>query len=204
MYKVFVENLPVIFTQNSENYPHSLIMEASEVQDINDIVRRNTSFITVSVPLLIQCDQLEHDFNRIFQDYQRVVAAGGIVQKESEVLMIRKNGFLDLPKGFVDQGENLVDCAYREITEECGIQGHQMEQKLTETMHTYFYEDKPVLKVSHWFLFHYYGTKVTVPQYEEGIIEAVWMSMEELDFTLTECYASIREVLECFRGDVKN
>lgn len=204
MYKVFVENLPVIFTQNSENYPHSLIIEASKVQDINTIVRINSSFITDSNPLLIRCVHLEHDFNRIFRDYQRVIAAGGMVIKDLEVLLIRKNGFLDLPKGFVDQGEDLEDCAYREIEEECGIQGHQIAHKLAETMHIYFYEDKPVLKVSHWFQFYYFGSKVTVPQYEEGITEAVWMSRKELDSNLSSCYSSIREVLECFARDAKN
>ena len=204
MYKVFVENLPVIFTQNSENNPHSLVMEASDVQDINAIVRRNASFITDSNPLLIRCIHLEDDLNHIFRDYQRVVAAGGMVQKDHEVLLIRKNGFLDLPKGFVDQGEDLEDCAYREIAEECGIQGHSVMHKLMETMHTYFYEDKPVLKVSHWFLFLYRGTKVTFPQYEEGITEAVWMSREDIDTNLTACYASIREVLQCFGRDAKN
>lgn len=204
MYKVFVENLPVIFTQNSENDPHLLIMEASEVQDINAVVRTNASFITDSNPLLIRCVHLEHDFNHIFRDFQRVIAAGGMVQKDNEVLMIRKNGFLDLPKGFVDQGEQLEDCAYREIAEECGIQGHHLVHKLGQTMHTYFYEDKPVLKVSHWFLFRYNGTKDTVPQYDEGITEAVWMSRGELETALTACYASIREVLECFGHDAKN
>lgn len=204
MYKVFVENLPVIFTQNSENNPHSLVMEASDVQDINAIVRRNASFITDSNPLLIRCIHLENDLNHIFRDYQRVVAAGGMVQKDHEVLLIRKNGFLDLPKGFVDQGENLEDCAYREIAEECGIQGHHVLHKLMETMHTYFYEDKPVLKVSHWFLFLYRGTKETFPQYEEGITEAVWMSREDIDTNLTACYASIREVLQCVVRDAKN
>ena len=204
MYKVFVENLPVIFSQNSENYPHSLIVEASEVQNIAPLVRTNSSIITDSTPLLIQCCHLEKDFNLIFRDFQRVTAAGGILVTDDKVLMIRKNGFWDLPKGIVDQGEVLEDCAYREIAEECGIVGHQLEHKLIETMHTYAYEGHPVLKVSHWFLFNYSGSKATVPQYEEGITEAVWMSRNDLNSELTECYASIREVLECFESNTQN
>ncbi len=204
MYKVFVENLPVIFSQNSENYSQSLIAEASEVQDINDIVRLNSSFITDSIPLLIQCFDLEQDFNRIFRNHQRVSAAGGIVVSDDKVLMIRKNGFWDMPKGIVDQDEVLEDCAYREIAEECGIVGHQLEHKLIETMHTYAYEGHPVLKVSHWFLFNYSGSKATVPQHEEGITEAIWVSRNDLNSELRECYASIREVLECFKSNTQN
>jgi ADP-ribose pyrophosphatase YjhB (NUDIX family) len=204
MYKVFVENRLVIFTQKSENYPHSLIVEASKVQDINAIVRKSTSIITHSLPLVIQCNDLETDFARIFQCHEQAIAAGGIVSNGHEILMIRKNGFWDLPKGFVDQGEHIEQGAYREISEECGISGHVMDHKLMESMHTYEYERQLVLKKSHWFLFHYSGTKETFPQRDEGILEANWIAEKDIDALFEECYGSIRDVLECYRSNVKN
>jgi 8-oxo-dGTP pyrophosphatase MutT (NUDIX family) len=198
MYKVFVENLPVIFTQNSENYPHSVKVEVSKFHDINAIVRMNSSMITDLDPLLVHCEELESDFNHLFQDYQRVVAAGGVVSQFGEVLMIRKNGFWDLPKGIVDFDEATTQTAYREISEECGITGHTLEWKLHDTWHTYFYLDRPVLKQTHWFVFNYSGTKFTKPQREEGITDAVWMSKNQLKNVLNECYGSVRDVLEKF------
>ncbi len=204
MYKVFVENRLVIFTQKSENYPHSLIVKASEVVDINAIVRKSASMITNSLPLLIQCTHLDLDFERIFQFHEQAIAAGGIVSNGQEILMIRKNGFWDLPKGFVDQEESIEQCAYREISEECGISGHVMDLKLEDTMHTYEYEGQLVLKKSHWYLFHYSGTKKTSPQHEEGILEAKWIAEKDIDALFEECYGSIRDVLECYRSNVKN
>ena len=204
MYKVFVENRLVIFTQKSENYPHSPIVEASKVQDINIFVRKIASMITHSLPLVIQCTHLEMDFARIFQFHEQAIAAGGIVSNGHEILMIRKNGFWDLPKGFVDQDEHIEQCAYREISEECGISGHVMDHKLMETMHTYEYEGQLVLKKSHWFLFQYSGTKKTTPQRDEGILEAKWIAEKDMDALFDECYGSIRDVLECYRCNVKN
>jgi len=204
MYKVFVENRLVIFTQKSENYPHSLIVEASNVQDINASVRKSTSLITHHFPLVIQCAQLEMDFARIFEPFEQVIAAGGIVSNGHEILMIRKNDFWDLPKGFVDQDENIEQCAYREISEECGISGHVMDHKLMDTMHTYEYEGQLVLKKSHWFLFQYSGTKKTTPQRDEGILEAKWIPEKDIDGLLEKCYSSIRDVLECYSSNVKN
>ncbi len=204
MYKVFVENRLVIFTQKSKNYPHSLIVEASHVQDINAFVRKNASMITHSLPLVIQCSHPELDFIRIFQPFEKVVAAGGIVHNGHEILMIRKNDFWDLPKGFVDQEESIEQCAYREISEECGISGHSINRKLMETMHTYEYEGRPVLKKSHWFLFQYSGSEKTSPQRDEGILEAKWIAEKDIDGLLEKCYSSIRDVLECYSSNVKN
>ncbi len=204
MYKVFVENLPVIFTDHSENYSQSVIMEASEVNDIISFVRSKSSIITNEFPLVIHSTTVEKDFNRIFQSFQRVVAAGGIVCRGEELLMIRKNGFWDLPKGFVDQGEQYEECAYREIMEECGVAGHQLAHYLLETMHTYHFEEQHVLKTSHWFLFHYDGSKVTSPQRCEGIQEAKWIAFNEINSLMDKCYGSIRDVFECYSHHVKN
>jgi hypothetical protein len=146
MYKVFVENRPVIFTQTSENYSHSLCVTADEVQDINLHVRNHKEIITHEHPLVICCANAEVEFNRLFLNYERVCAAGGVVSRNDEVLFIRKNDMWDLPKGFVDPGETWAQTAYREISEECGIHGHQMVSVLLDTWHTYTYHDHPVLK----------------------------------------------------------
>lgn len=198
MYKVFVENRPVIFTQNSENDSHSLCVEASEVEDVHRVVRNYIEWISHDKPLIIHCMDTEIEFNRLFLHHQRASAAGGIVLRDDEILCIRKNDMWDLPKGFVDFGETITETAYREISEECGIHGHQLAQELLKTWHTYTYHDRPVLKQTHWFEFHYSGTKHTNPQVDEGISEAVWMSKNQLNMVQDECYESIRDVLDYF------
>ena len=52
-----------------------------------------------------------------------IIAAGGLVLNEkNELLMIFRRGFWDLPKGKVDEGETLEQCAVREVKEETGLQ----------------------------------------------------------------------------------
>jgi 8-oxo-dGTP pyrophosphatase MutT (NUDIX family) len=140
----------------------------------------------------------------MFLHHQRVSAAGGVVLREDEILCIRKNDMWDLPKGFVDFGETIPETAYREIAEECGIHGQQLVRELLHTWHTYTYHDCPVLKQTHWFEFQYSGIKQTNPQVEEGISEAVWMSKNQLNMVLEECYGSIRDVLDYFWNKTEN
>lgn len=204
MYKVFIENCPVIFTQQSENYPHSLMVKASDLEDITDFIRNQVSIITDNQAVLIECAHVEDEFNRIFQNYDRAVTAGGVVSNGNDLLLIYKEGFWDLPKGFVDEDETLEACAYREIAEECGISGHVLTRKLIETMHTYVFQGRPILKKSHWFLFDYTGTSITSPQHEEGIIEAKWIAKNEVSWLFANCYGSIRDVLECYGITTEN
>jgi ADP-ribose pyrophosphatase YjhB (NUDIX family) len=204
MYKVFVENRPVIFTQTSENYSHSLCVAADEVEDITVFVRNHAKTITQTEPLVLQCFESEVEFNRLFRHHERAIAAGGIVIREDEILFIRKNDMWDLPKGFVDSGETTAQTAYREIWEECGIKGHELVSKLSETWHTYTYHNRLVLKQSHWFEFHYSGTKNTFPQVDEGISEAIWMPKNQIYTVLEECYGSIRDLLDYFLQKAEN
>jgi 8-oxo-dGTP pyrophosphatase MutT (NUDIX family) len=162
------------------------------------------SKISRESPLIIQCDRIEVDVNRLFFHYERVNAAGGVVCRGDEILMIYKNGMWDLPKGFVDNGETFEQAACREISEECGIEGQQLDRKLMETWHTYRYLDRLVLKQSHWYVFHYSGTKNTLPQQEEGILEAVWMSKNQVNTLLDNCYGSVRDVLDYFWHNASN
>src|SRR5438034_5163464 len=60
------------------------------------------------------------ELKKIFlKKFSLVVAAGGIVKNENaEVLMIFRRGRWDFPKGKLDRGEKLEDCAVREVEEE--------------------------------------------------------------------------------------
>ena len=57
-----------------------------------------------------------------FKKFTLVQAAGGLVYNEKkEILLIFRRGKWDLPKGKLDKGEKLEDCAVREVEEETGL-----------------------------------------------------------------------------------
>ena len=62
----------------------------------------------------------ESEFKEYIKEKLVIEAAGGLIfNAQQELLMIFRKGFWDLPKGKVDEGESLGDCALREVNEEC-------------------------------------------------------------------------------------
>jgi 8-oxo-dGTP pyrophosphatase MutT (NUDIX family) len=52
-----------------------------------------------------------------------IIKAGGgiVVNEQNEVLLIYRRGKWDLPKGKLDDGETIEECALREVKEETGL-----------------------------------------------------------------------------------
>lgn len=118
------------------------------------------------------------------------------------MLMIFRRGYWDLPKGKLDLGENLEQCALREVEEETGIDGLSILRPVTFnglsqecTFHIYREKGSWVLKSSYWFLMETSSTSEVVPQVEEDIEKVQWTEPTLLS-DLSPIYASIREVLD--------
>ena len=109
---------------------------------------------------------------------QPVTAAGGVLVrrcgKDLEVLMIHRRGVWDLPKGKVDPGESIPECALREVREELGIRSAEIISPLDETVHGYPYEERYLLKTTHWFLMRTDATRFK-PDTAEDIDRVKWM-----------------------------
>lgn len=132
-----------------------------------------------------------------------VPAAGGlVVNRSGEYLMILRNGKWDLPKGHVEDGEELGQTALREVAEETGVQGLEEGQLICVTEHWYFRDCVWCHKLTSWYHMTTSSTQRLVPQEEEGISEARWISPGELDYYLDHTYATIREVFRTF-GEMK-
>ncbi|MBU3677752.1 MAG: NUDIX domain-containing protein, partial [Chitinophagaceae bacterium] len=123
------------------------------------------------------------------------MAGGGVVLNEfQELLMIKRNGVWDLPKGKWELGETIEDCALREVQEETGIENLVLENKCLVTYHMYVEQAQWILKENHWFSMR--ASKQTLtPQLEEGIEEAVWVPKEAVSNHLLNTYVSIKNVL---------
>ena len=126
-----------------------------------------------------------------------VEAAGGVVlNDEGEMLAIHRLGKWDLPKGKVEEGEDLVSAAVREVEEECGIDGPLPGEKILETYHLYPREGKRWFKTTHWYLMSFQGREDLVPQVEEDIEKVEWIPVSELAEFHANTYPNVRMVLE--------
>jgi len=110
----------------------------------------------------------KHKFKKIYsititlKGYKKVVkdlkkmfkiikAGGGVVQNSNkEILFIYRMKKWDLPKGKLDKGETIKECAKREVEEETKVKV-ECGSKIISTWHTYTRNKKFILKKTTWF-----------------------------------------------------
>jgi 8-oxo-(d)GTP phosphatase len=120
-----------------------------------------------------------------------IKAAGGVVYNdEGKVLMMKRLGFWDLPKGKAEGEESSKETALREVEEECGVKV-KVKDKICTTWHTYMLKGKMVIKRTKWYKMELLSDKKMKPQTEEGIESLEWMDPTEVQVALKQSYASI-------------
>ena len=110
-------------------------------------------------------------FGAFAAEFALIEAAGGVVVNDcGQWLMIRRNGRWDLPKGHLECGERIEECAAREIEEETGVRAGVV-RPLCDTLHAYYFPktERWELKRTHWYELHTASCDRLVPQAEEGL-----------------------------------
>jgi 8-oxo-dGTP pyrophosphatase MutT (NUDIX family) len=139
-------------------------------------------------------DELKKAF---FKKFTFIQAAGGLVTNEDgEVLLIFRRGKWDLPKGKLDKGEKLDECALREVEEETGLKKPKIEHALSSTYHTYLEGARYILKESVWYKMKVSGEQNLVPQTNEGIEEIKWVKPAQLKTYYSNTYPNVVELLQ--------
>lgn len=129
-------------------------------------------------------------------ELQVLVASGGLVRTaQNDLLLIHRLGRWDLPKGKLDAGETLEECALREIEEETGAKNLSIEQPLQVTYHTYYQNDVHILKESHWYLVKAAEKTPLAPQTEESIEQCLWVPVDEVAPYIDGAFPSVADVL---------
>jgi len=130
---------------------------------------------------------------------RKIIAAGGlIVNEKNELLMIFRRKKWDLPKGKLDEGESIENCAIREVQEETGLKAEFYGGLIGLTYHDYFdkWSQEEVTKETHWFGMKVPGQQNPIPQAEEDITEVKWIQKNELDKYLKSSYPNVIDIIE--------
>src|SRR6478752_5737606 len=120
MQKIYFSTIPLIITSSKKHFTNGKIIEnanKSTIQSaLKDLSQNDQQLVLITENENQEIEQLKADFTVI-------EAAGGLVYTPNEeVLLIFRKGKWDLPKGKLDDGEELETCAIREVEEETGIQ----------------------------------------------------------------------------------
>lgn len=131
---------------------------------------------------------------------QPITAAGGVLyviqDDEAWVLLIKRMGVWDLPKGKCDEGETVSECARREVMEEVGIRSAHLGSELGITEHSYDENGISYLKTTYWYAMTTDDEEMS-PQTSEAITELGWFPL--IDAERLVGYDNLRIVLKRFK-----
>ncbi len=195
MYKIFINEKPFVIAETAPDLPRfaGCRQVAYEPGELGNLIRECETMS--SKGLIVTDPDPELVFKDFYTHFVAIEAAGGVVFNPSdEILLIKRLGKWDLPKGKIDAGEESDEAAMREVTEECSIASLTIEERLTDTFHTYKMHNHRFLKTTHWYLMRTTSKETPVPQTEEHITEAAWFNWRTLDAGKLDTYLSIREL----------
>ncbi|MDX1364373.1 NUDIX hydrolase [Arenibacter latericius] len=194
MYKVFVNESPLILTNklsDATNNKYFLLNTSSINEAISALASKKLDEAFIYHP------NKEEILKKFSKKIPLVVAAGGVVtNKEGKVLFIYREGKWDLPKGKLDKGETIEECALREVEEETGVKGLKIENFLKTTYHIFKRNGGYKLKQVHWYAMRTNYKGDLKGQASEGIKKVKWKGPEKIKKALENSYANIRILFE--------
>ncbi|KGE15745.1 NUDIX hydrolase [Sphingobacterium deserti] len=165
--------------------------------DLEKLFQASKNKATKGITYLYVHPDAERVFKSLLQKSNIIKAAGGIVKNgDGEYLFIHRLGKWDLPKGKVEDNEKMRDAALREVEEECGIRVNYLGKKLHTTYHTYVMRGKFVLKQTKWYDMGVNKSPDLIPQLEEDITDARWISKDDLDIVRENTYPLIAQIIK--------
>ena len=117
---------------------------------------------------------------------ERQLSSGGVIfrrtDKRFEVALISVKGGMVwcLPKGLVEEGENIARTAHREVKEETGLDG-KIIKKIDHIEYFYSHKEKEetirYFKIVYFFLMEYTGGDVS--EHDKEVDDCRWFSINE-------------------------
>ncbi|HEY4875524.1 MAG TPA: NUDIX hydrolase, partial [Puia sp.] len=200
--KIYFDDRPLFLcdeiNEEINKYIHhddAVFIDEFSAPSINSIIHEmHLQKIHAGVFFHSDLEQLQKAF---WKKFIIIKAGGGLVKNEKdELLFIFRRGKWDLPKGKLDKGETIEQCAVREVEEETGLKNIKLKSPLTTTFHTYDENGKHCLKESHWFNMQTKSGQELIPQLEEQITKLQWITENKISSLLNNTYPSIVDVLQ--------
>jgi 8-oxo-dGTP pyrophosphatase MutT (NUDIX family) len=201
MVKIYFNNKPLFITDHItkelEEYLHheeTVLIDEFNLHTVKAMIHEmEVSKINAGVFLHDDADAVLKAFKK---KLVLIKAAGGLVHTEDDdILLIFRRGKWDLPKGKLDDNEELEACAIREIKEETGLTNVEIEKPLCITYHTYHQDGKHILKESHWYLTKAKKQANLLPQLDEDIEKCEWVPVEQIASYMENTHASVLDVV---------
>ena len=202
MYTFFINDKPLLLTNapdTSAQFGHLPLLEYSNLNKLMEAVRKVEEPDQSGMQLI--CADPTEVLQLLKAQFTVIHAGGGIVFNEAQQLLLMKRlGKWDLPKGKIDPGETAEEGALREVEEECGIDQLSIRNFFSNSYHTYKLQGHRFLKLTHWYIMDTSFTGVLVPQIEESITEVKWVQLSQLNLDTLDTYESIRSILKSVQG----
>lgn len=190
MYKVFVNDKPIILTNVAEPETYFKNLNLKHVK-LNKVIRK---LVTTD---LQEIRFIHKDVNKLLKQFLKklpnVIAGGGKVYNDKgEVLFIYRNDKWDLPKGKIEGVESIEETALREVMEETGVAGLEITKPLETTYHVFKRNGRYKIKITYWFEMKTSFSGNLYAQEFEGITKVAWLNPDEIKEALKNSYANIK------------
>ena len=163
---------------------------------ITDLLKKMTikKFIKI-YSITITLKDYSKVINKVKKMFKIIKAGGGVVKNnKEEILFIYRLKKWDLPKGKLDKGESIKQCAKREVEEETKVKV-KLEKKITSTWHTYTSKKKFILKKTTWYKMYSLDSSKMKPQKKENIEKVEWMKNSTIKEILLNSYKTLNHVM---------
>ena len=145
--------------------------------------------------ITITLKKFKYVLKQVKKMFKIIKAGGGVVKNNNDqILFIYRLKKWDLPKGKLDKGETIRECAKREVEEETKVKVN-LKQKIISTWHTYTRNKKFILKKTTWFKMDCVDDSKMKPQKKEKIEKVEWMNNSTIKEILLNSYKTLNHVM---------
>ncbi|MEP2936957.1 MAG: NUDIX hydrolase [Gilvibacter sp.] len=190
MYKVFINEIPVILTTEKhigKDYISIPLELVSFKKLIKYIQKGKLTYVNLYHPD-------EHKLEKFLRKKLPVVEAGGglVFNDHKEILFIWRNKKWDLPKGRIEKKETPEEAALREVREETGVTGLEVTRFISKTYHVFRRNGEYRLKITYWYEMRTSFNGTFVPEKKEGITKVKWKNFAKSQEALKGSYENIK------------